>query len=235
MHHHLVQAKLDAILKYDNFNINCDENTIERVEQFKILGILFDEHLKLKVQLDKTLKSCYSTLAILKKLKRYTSEKLRKQLVESLILSNIDYCNNLYFDLPNYQKDRITKLQQSCAGFIYKRYGTIEDVLKLKWLLFNERIDFAISKIIFKGLFDEKTPSYLKLQIQEQARLLRNNNNNATLVFQDKREDKSAFLEYANKIYNDLPVAVKQENSLTKTISMLKKHFYDKSLARSLS
>jgi len=154
-------------LKDDNVDIKCDNTIIERVQQFKFLGVVFDEHLKLNLQLDRILKSSRSTLEILKKVKRYTPEKVRKQLVESLIFSNIDYCNSLYIDLPSYQKDRITKLQRACAGFVYKKYGTIEDVINLKWLLINERIDFSISKTILKGLLDEITPSYLQIKVQD--------------------------------------------------------------------
>jgi len=53
-------------LKDDNLNIKCSNTIIERVEQFKIIGVTFDEHLKFNTQLDKILKSSYSTLAILK-------------------------------------------------------------------------------------------------------------------------------------------------------------------------
>jgi len=99
----------------------------------------------------------------------------------------------------------------------------------------DDRIDFSISKMIFKGLLDENTPRYLQLQIQESTRLLRNSQQLTTLMFKDQPNVKSSFLDYANKVYNEIPQTIKtKKDSLSAISSKLKKFFYDKTLARSL-
>ena len=87
-------------------NIKCDNENIERVKEYKLLGIILDEHFELhSLTLHyKILKDGYSTLRILKLLKRYAPYYIRKQLCESLILSKLDYCNILFKTLPQYQK-----------------------------------------------------------------------------------------------------------------------------------
>ena len=80
------------------------------------------------------LKNGYSTLKILKKLKRYTSYQTRKHLVESLILTKIDYFNVLFKGLPKYQIQRVNKLIQACAGFVKYKYGELKDIADLNWL-----------------------------------------------------------------------------------------------------
>ena len=96
----------------------CGNNTeLERVAEWKLLGLTIDENLTLNNHISKMLKDSYSHLSILKKLKRYTSQYVCKQLVESLIFSRLDYCNNLFIDLPQYQVGRMIKLQKSCANF----------------------------------------------------------------------------------------------------------------------
>ena len=70
----------------------------------------------------------YSTLKILKKPKRYTSYQTQNHLVESLILSKIDYCNVLFKGMPKYQIQRINKLIQPCAGFVKHNYGELKDI-----------------------------------------------------------------------------------------------------------
>ena len=101
---------------YDNdmLKISCNNQTIEKI-QYKLLGAVIDEHFELYTHARNTFKNGYSTLKILKKLKQYTSYQTRKHLVESLILSKIDYCNVLFRGLPKYQIQRVNKLiQVSC-------------------------------------------------------------------------------------------------------------------------
>ena len=92
----------------EQLQICCDNTELERVTEWKLLGLTIDENLRL---------NNHSHLSILKKLKRCTSQSVRKQLVESLIFSRIDYCNNLFIDLPQYQVRRMIKLEKSGAIF----------------------------------------------------------------------------------------------------------------------
>ena len=69
---------------------NCINQAIERVQQYKLLEVVIDEHFELYTNVRNISKNGYSTLKILKKLKRYTSYQTRKYLVESFILSKID-------------------------------------------------------------------------------------------------------------------------------------------------
>ena len=87
-------------LKEEKINVKCNNITLERVSEWKLLGITHEEHFHLDKHISKLLKDCYSSLSMLKKLKRYTTLPVRKQLTESLILSKLDYCNNLFTDLP---------------------------------------------------------------------------------------------------------------------------------------
>ena len=105
------------------------------------------------------LKDSYSHLSILKKLKRYISQSVRKQLVESLIFSRLDYGNNLFIYLPEYQVRRKIKLQKSCVSFVKGKFCSIEDVVSLKWLLVPERIGLTVLKMTFKGLLNERMAS----------------------------------------------------------------------------
>ena len=71
----------------DILKISCNNQTIERVQQYKLLGVAIDEHFELYTHVRNILKNGYSTLKILKKLKRYYSYQVRKHLFESLTLS----------------------------------------------------------------------------------------------------------------------------------------------------
>ena len=105
-------------LKEEKLNVKCNNVTLERVSEWKLLDITLREHFHLDNHISKLLKDCYSSLSMLKKLKRYTTLPTRKQLTESLIFSRLDYCNNLFVDLQQYQIKRLLKLQKACAGFV---------------------------------------------------------------------------------------------------------------------
>ena len=119
----------------DILKINCNNQTIERVQQYKLLGVVIDEHFELYTHVRNIFKNGYSALKILKKIKRYTSYQTRKHLVESLILSKIDYCNVLFKGLPKFQIQGVNKLIQACAGFVKYKYGELKDIADLNWLL----------------------------------------------------------------------------------------------------
>ena len=105
-------------LKEEKLKVKCNNVTLERVSEWKLLDITLREHFHLDNHISKFLKDCYSSLSMLKKLKRYTTLPTRKQLTESLIFSRLDYCNNLFIDLQQYQIKRLLKLQKACAGFV---------------------------------------------------------------------------------------------------------------------
>ena len=109
----------------DILKIGCSNQAIERVQQYKLLGVAIGEHFELYTHVRNIFKNGYSTLKILKKLKRYTSYQTRKHLVESIILSKTDYCNVSFKGLPKFQIQRFNKLVQACAGFGHYGLGNI--------------------------------------------------------------------------------------------------------------
>ena len=59
-----------------------NNSTLDRVTNSRILGVNFDENLNWENHVTKVIKTCYSTLASLRKMKRLTDFKLLKQLSE---------------------------------------------------------------------------------------------------------------------------------------------------------
>ena len=111
--------------------------------------------------------------------------------------------------LPQYQKNRLEKLLQSCAGFVKCKYGCKNDVIDLKRLLLEERIDSSILKIVYNGINKKNMPANLKLELKKPTRTSRNNL--PIIIAKDKNMNKSAFIEEANKIFKELPSNIKKE------------------------
>ena len=90
-----------------------------------------------------------------------------------MIFSRLDYCNNLFIELPQHQIQRLLKLQKDCAGFVLINYATCEEITQLKWQLVPQKINFTISKLIFKGLLKENVPENQEIQVRKSNRSLR--------------------------------------------------------------
>ena len=147
--------------------------SLKRTAEHKILGIHFDQHLSWNKQVNELLRSCYSTLATLKKLRRLAPYHIRKNLVEAFVITKLDYCNTVYNPLPEYQIKRLQKIQNSAAAFVIGRFANTSDVIKLNWLPVKERVTHSLLKLCFKALHNNSFPEYLKLQFAEKKRNLR--------------------------------------------------------------
>ena len=148
------------------FSIKCGDKFLERIKCKNLLGIYLDEHLSWSSHIDYLLTSCYGILAVLKKLKNLTLFHVRKTLVESLVLSKIDYASPIFHPLPIYQQKRLQRLQNACAGFVLRRFARQEDLATFNWLSISKRMDFNILKLAYKALHDDSFPEYLRLSLQ---------------------------------------------------------------------
>ena len=143
----------------------------------KLLGIHFDENLSWKDHVNNVVKSCYGTLRILRQFKRFTPLNVRKTLAETLVLSKISYCNVVYAQLPNYQINRLQRIQNTTAGYVLNRYVHMTNATEhLKWLPIKENNEFSISKLVFLALNDTNWPKYLPIETVKNRRSLRREN-----------------------------------------------------------
>ena len=78
----IASKQLSVRHKDGQLHICCNSTELERTTEWKLLGLTIDENLTLSNHISKILKDSYSHVSILTKLKRYTSQSVRKQLVE---------------------------------------------------------------------------------------------------------------------------------------------------------
>jgi len=139
------------IVVYVNCAIDIKSNChqIDRVKEFKILGVHFHQYLTWNSHINKILKSCMATLRSLKQLKRSTSINLRK----SLVLSKIDYCTVVFEMPPNFAIKRLQKIERSAASLVFNRYCGDNEILALNSLAVKERISLSLVKLAHKSSY----------------------------------------------------------------------------------
>ena len=89
------------------------------------------------------------------------SKTATKTLVNSFIHSRLDYCNSLFYGLPNYFIHCLQKVQNAAAHIVTRSSSHITLILKsLHWLPVNYHINFKICCITHRALSLHK-PHYL--------------------------------------------------------------------------
>ena len=135
-------------------------------------------------------------------------------LVSSLILSKLDYCNSLNYDISCSLTKKLQYTQNCAARVIYNKWKydhVIELLIELHWLPIRYRILYKIYLLTYKCIIptlfanpekvkslvsvDSKSTRFIRLKVQ------RNN----------IRISDRAFLIYGPKLWNRLPTALKNE------------------------
>ena len=156
--------------------------------------------------------------------------KARKTLAEALILLKMNYCNVIYGQLPKYLINRLQRVQNATAGYVYGRYTKILGVINLNWLPIEENIEMNTFKLAQKSLNEELWPNYLKLALIERKRNLQSSDLGPLI----KQGDNDTFLQQV-AVYNVLPKDLKKINNFKAFSRKIKRFYKDKPLARVLS
>ena len=94
------------------------------------------------------------------------SYELKVQLVNSCVLSFIDYCNATYGSLTEANLHKLQKIQNSAARFVFGIYGKARQqsmtpyLKKLHFLPVRYRIKYKVALLVFKCL-NNLAPKYL--------------------------------------------------------------------------
>ena len=102
---------------------------MEKVGNWKVLGMIFQENLSWEKHTDQLICSCCKKLFVLKKIKRFAPQKPRKHLAEALVISKIDYGNKIYFNSSQNSLIRLQKVLKVTCSFVNGRYSNSLDVV----------------------------------------------------------------------------------------------------------
>lgn len=148
----------------ENINITINGIKIPVKRTVKSLGLTIDNQLKFAENTNILLRKSFFKLKILYSNRHILSRRLRRMLVESLVLSNFNYCNYVYGPFLNVCEQRkIQKVQNSCVRFIFglRKYDHISlQFRELSWLdmLHRRKLHFGV---FVKKIMLTSSPPYL--------------------------------------------------------------------------
>ena len=187
----------------------------------KNLGVMFDCSLAMDKHITAMCKKAFFEIHNISRVRKYLTVDATKSLVHSYVMSKLDYCNALLYNLPKYQLDKLQRLM-NCAARLISRTEKSEHITpilqSLHWLPFPERIIFKLCLLTFKCLHG-KAPSYLTdlLKIHQSSRTLRSNDQ--MLLDSQRTRLKQygdrAFVKAAPTLWNKLPLDLRMCADLT--------------------
>ena len=103
------------VLRGLNFSDNLPLSSLS----VKSLGVLINDKFSLVNHINNVVSVCYCNLRNLGRIASKLSVKLKIQLIHSMILSHLDYCNALFYGLPDYLLNKFTKVLYAAVHFVF--------------------------------------------------------------------------------------------------------------------
>ena len=82
--------------KYQNISLSYNGETIERVDNFKYLGIVFDSHMTWSHHIDLITSNVSKRCGAIRRVKYYLPNFILKKLADSLVMPHFDYCSHVW-------------------------------------------------------------------------------------------------------------------------------------------
>ena len=213
--------------------ICIDGSEIFPTAQVKNLGVIFDEELTLSAQVTSLCQQMFMEIRKISLHRNFLPDDVVTQLMISLVLSKMDYCNSLFINLPQNLLDKLQRVQ-NCAAKIClrkRKYDHVTPLLKsLHWLPVKERIVYKIATLCHK-YFLGTLPFYLSslLKKPQSTRNLRSSDDR-TALFQPMKNLKSygerSFEFNGPQIWNALPREIREIECHDSFKRALKHHLF---------
>ncbi len=218
--------------KAGSITLSVDGSIMKFKTKVKNLGVIFDSNLTFEPHVQGTVKTSFFHLRNIARLRPMLSFPVAERLINTFVFTRIDYCNAL---LAGASKATLNKLQvvQNSAARILTRTRMrdhITPVLEsLQWLPVSFRVDFKILMLTYKALHG-LAPQYLSelLIPYTPTRDLRSSETGLLTVPLSRLRlmGNRAFSSLAPKLWNSLPIEIRQAETFSTFKSHLKTHFF---------
>jgi hypothetical protein len=196
------------------------------------LGVMFDDKLNMHEHITTVCKRAFYQISLIKKIRKNLTEDIARTLVQSQVMSLLDYCNCLLYGLPASSIERLQRVQ-NCAARVVKcadHRSHITPILKaLHWLPVRFRIMYKLNLITFKAL-NGAAPDYIVelVSLYQPSRTLRSSDQHLlkTPRFNLKTFGARRFAVGAPLLWNALPLALRIETDFKRFKTNLKTFYF---------
>ena len=168
-------------------------------------------------------------------IRKFPTQDATETLVLSLVISHLDYCNVILYGISNCDIAKLQRIQNMCAKLVLNRRksdSSKQALYDLHWLPIKARIKFKILVYMYNCRVGNAPPYFTDLLTTKvQNRCLRSSASsvvsyevplNKCKTFSDK-----CFSTIGPKLWNDLPLNIRQCSSVDSFKKHLKTHFLE--------
>ena len=200
------------------------------------LGSFFDQHMSMTNHVNNVCKISYFHLSQIASIRPLLDVKTTESLIHAFISSRLDYCNSLLYGISASNLSKLQKVQNKAARICLKvsrkaKISSSSLLQRLHWLPVSFRLDYKILLITYKALND-LAPQYLAELLHHRCieRVTRSTSLNLLVI--PKTRTKSfgdrAFEVVAPRLWNDLPLYMRQIESVAGFKKVLKTYLFRK-------
>ena len=225
-------------------SLSIDNTIIQPAPIVKNLGVFLDPILSLKEHISFKCKTANYNIRNIAFIRHCLTFSAAVQLVSTLVLSHLDYCNALLSDLPAEDIARLQVVQNNAARVIFrksKRSHVTQLLIRLHWLPVRYRIRYKIATLAYR-MFDNTLPQCLARLLKIKGKEAPRSDKNASTarVTRSSKErllvppkiprtstyGERAFNAQAPMVWNALPNSVRNSPSMEAFKSRLKTYLF---------
>ena len=150
------------------------QNTDEIVKfssEITNLGFIFDSNLSMHEHIKRLTCSCSMQLRKLRLIRSCLNKSTIETLIHAFVHSRLDYCNSLFYGIPNKSSALLQSIQNRAAKIVVGglKYDHVSPILKdLHWLTVDKRVLFKIGTLMYKCV-NGFAPDYLTNKLTAKA------------------------------------------------------------------
>ncbi|KAI4903347.1 hypothetical protein NFI96_001973 [Prochilodus magdalenae] len=220
--------------------ISFGNSLIAPTEDAGSLGVILAGQISFSTHIANLTRSCRFLLYNIRRIRPFLSQEATQLLVQSLVISRLDYCNSLLAGLPLRAVRPLQLVQNAAARLIFNlpKFTHVTPLLRsLHWLPVVARIRFKTLMLAYKAK-NGPAPPYLMAMVKSRSvpRALRASSTarlEPPSLRTHGRQASRLFSVLAPKWWNELPLGVRTAESLAVFKRRLKTHLFIKHLSTS--
>jgi len=208
--------------RFKDVSLSHNNNAIERVEEFKYLGVKFDCSMSWSSHIDKISSDVRKRIGVIRRVKYFLPMTTLNMLCNSLVMPHFDYCSPVWSNCSLDSQIHLQRLQNQLARTILSAdiRTPINDMLDhLNWIKLDQRWSNHMLILVFKCLRNF-APDYLSSKFHFVHDVhnysTRNHSSNAlALPKSNSNSGMRTFQVRAAHIWNSLPQSVRKDSATT--------------------
>ena len=219
--------------KTNKLNIKYRNNIIKQNNSVKYLGITLDCMLNGKSMVESVLSKINNKLKFLYRKQRFLTKDIRRLLCNSLIQPHYDFaCCSWYPLLTKNLKHRLQVSQNKCIRFCLNlnNRASVDNTkfIEINWLRVEKRYEQCVCTLIFK-YFQNNVPEYIHDIFTKNMTKYNTRNSNMLKRPPCKTSKGMKAISYIGpKLWDDLPIFLKQKQSISTFKHDFKRYYITK-------